>query len=159
MRGAPGVSVTDETMEEIGRLLNEDPGGEAFAWLDTRTGELVLTTSLYGLDPDREDGDDDELIEEHEGAARLPVSGRHSLPDWMDAERRQVEAISADKSGRYRRVPLGVEHGAPGILESFARTLTDATLRDEVREAMRGRGAFRRAQTARYSPRGADGAR
>ncbi len=61
-------------MEELGRLLSHDPGGEVFAWLDTWTGELVLTTSLYGLDPDGEDGGDGESTEEHEDAARLPVS-------------------------------------------------------------------------------------
>lgn len=136
--------VSADTLEELGRLLNEFPGGECFAWFDKVTGELVVTTSLYGLDPDRYEGDDIEGIEEPQDDAWLPAEARPKLPDWMEAERRQVEAINADDTDRYVRVPIGAEYGAPGILNAFANTLTDRALRDEIRSAMRGRGAFRR---------------
>lgn len=137
-----------ETLEELGRLLNEFPGGECFAWFDKVTGGLVVTTSLYGLDPDRDEGDDIEGIEEPQEDSWLPDEARRKLPDWMEDERRLVEAICADVTGRYVRIPIGAEYGAPGILDAFANTLTDRALRDEIRSAMRGRGAFRRVKDA-----------
>lgn len=141
MRQQP-ISV--ETLEEMGRLLNEFPGGECFAWFDKATGELVVTTSMYDLDPDRFEGEDIERIEEHEDDSWLPDEARRVLPDWMEDERRQVEAICAGETGRYVRIPVGAEYGAPGILDAYVNTLVDGALRDEIRGVMRGRGAFRR---------------
>lgn len=137
-----------DTLEELGRLLNEFPGGECFAWFDKATGELVVTTSMYGLDPDRYEGEDIEWIEEPQDDSWLPDEARRKLPDWMEDERRQVEAICADEAGRYVGVPIGVDYGAPGILDAFAGEITDGALRDEVRGAIRGRGAFRRVKDA-----------
>lgn len=145
MRQQP-ISV--ETLEELGRLLNEFPGGECFAWFDKAMGELVLTTSMYGLDPDRYEGEDIEWIEEPRDDRWLPDEARRKLPDWMEDERRQIEAICADEAGRYVRVPIGVDYGAPGILDAFASEITDGALRDEVRGAIRGRGSFRRVKDA-----------
>lgn len=136
--------VSPDTLEELGRLLNEFPGGECFAWFDKATGELIVTTSMYGLDPDRYEGDDIEWIEEPQDDSWLPVDARPKLPEWMVDERRQIESICADDTGRYVRVPIGAEYGAPGILDAFASSLTDRALRNEVRDAIRGRGAFRR---------------
>lgn len=56
--------VSPDTLEELGRLLNEFPGGECFAWFDKGMSELVVTTSMYGLDPDQYEGEDVEWIEE-----------------------------------------------------------------------------------------------
>jgi hypothetical protein len=140
--------VSPDTLEELGRLLNEFPGGECFAWFDKGMSELVVTTSMYGLDPDQYEGEDVEWIEEPQDDSWLPDEARRKLPDWMEDERRRVEAICADVTGRYLRVPIGAEYGAPGILDAFASTLTDPSLRDEIRNAMRGRGAFRRVKDA-----------
>ncbi len=140
--------ISSETLAELGRLLNEFPGGECFAWFDKATGELVVTTSMYGLDLDLYKDEDIERIEEPQDDSWLPDEARRKLPDWMENERLQVETICADVTGRYVRIPIGAEHGAPGILDAFANTLVDGALRDEIRGAMRGRGAFRRVKDA-----------
>lgn len=122
--------ISQNTLEEIGRLLQQDPGDECHAWLDRESGEVFFTQSLYGLDPD---------ANEQEDVEALPT-----LKDWQEAERRYVQAVCADTAGRYVRIPVGAENGAPGLLSAFASTLTDPKLREEVYAAMRGRGAFRR---------------
>ena len=133
--------IASETLEELGRLLHEDPEGGGFAWFDKDTRELVATTSMYGLDPEAipDDDDDDDW-----GAPQTPAR----LPEWAEAERRQVEAICADTTGRYLWVPIGANRAGSGLLDGFARTLADSALRSEVLDAMRGRGAFRRVKDA-----------
>ncbi|MES2640209.1 MAG: hypothetical protein V4850_12020 [Myxococcota bacterium] len=132
MKDMRDLPVSHANLEEIGRLLHESRSGDCYAWFDTATGELIMTTSLYGVEGD---GSDE--------PSRFEADGR-ALPDWMESERGQVQAIYADESGRYLTIPIGGENGGSGLLEAFARTLTDPVLRNGVRDAMHGRGAFRR---------------
>lgn len=127
--------LTDSTIWELGNLLDTSNDASQHAWLDTETGELLIVTSTYDLEEDAEDGEAE------------PVSQLHG---WMEDERRLVATILADTTGRYLRVPIGANHAVPGVLSAFARTLTDPRLQDEVYDAMRGRGAFRRVKDLLY---------
>lgn len=152
------LALSRETLEEVGRLLNEHPGGECCAWLDKATGEVITTTSMYGLGPAPYEAEDAGWNEEDTGWSEgdtdwndeppddrsPPEHAPHELPGWMEDERRLVEAICADTTGRYLPVPVGAAFGAPGILDAFADTLTDRRLREEIGRVMRGPGAFRR---------------
>lgn len=129
------VVLTDSTIWELGNLLDTSNDAGQHAWLDTETGELLIVTSTYDLEEDAEGGEAE------------PVSRLH---DWMEDERRLVATILADTTGRYLRVPIGADHAVPGVLSAFARTLTDPRLQDEVYDAMRGRGAFRRVKDLLY---------
>ena len=138
MRQARDVPLTEDTCEELGRLLRQSSMVDAFAWLDLVSGELIITTSMYGMG---EDGAEPEE-EANTNITRLPAQPRPILHDWMEHERAQMVAICADETGRYLRVPVGANFGEPGVLDAFARTLTDTALRNAVYDAMRGRGAF-----------------
>jgi hypothetical protein len=111
------MKVTNALLEELGRALRTDDYGNTF-WLDTAESCVTILT----FDP--EDGIDP------------PGEG----PDWMRQERALAERILADPS-RYRRVD-GI--GTPGRLHAFIRSVRDADLRDDLRDAARGRGAYRR---------------
>jgi hypothetical protein len=142
VRELRALKVSPRTLDDLGRLLLLGGEGEQAAWLDTESGELVRASSFYGLDD----------VSEEEDAWDEPSTGggpvfRH-LPDWMQAEREQVEAIVADTTGRYLEVPPGGGLAAVGILEEFARSLADSSLERLVRAQMAGRGAVRRVKDA-----------
>lgn len=121
--------------QELGRLLHQSPGDEMNAWLDLDTGEVIASTSLYGLDPDAPPDEPP------------PPLRRDAALTWQEEEEALVRRVLADTSGRYLAVPVGADFGQPGVLSEFARGLTDAKLREEVRGEMRGAGAFRRVKS------------
>ena len=151
MRIMAPLPLTASLLDEIGMLLESDPGGETHAWLDRKNATILTSTSMYGLGDDDDEDDDDEPEDTEEddpaevGESALPDDGEERpLPGWQRTERERVRGIVADHAGRYVRIPVGAEYGNPGMLREFACTVTDPALRDAVEGTMRGRGAFRR---------------
>ncbi len=123
------VTLSADTVEDIGRLMASEDMGALYAWVDIEAGALLQATELYGLDG---------------GEARDPAG----LPAWMADERSMVARVLSDASGRYIAVPIAWNHGRPGLLREFISTIDDADLASELRELSFGRGAFRRVKDA-----------
>lgn len=71
----------------------------------------------------------------------------------MEDERRQVEAMRAHVTGRHVPVLIGVELGAPRVLDAFAATITDRALLGERPGVTRGPGALRRVKATLHRRR------
>lgn len=116
------LALSRSTVEEVGRFILGDGGGDLEAWLDIRSGEVFLATEVRDVDDDR----------------------LHPLPEWQREVYAALRAIRADETGRWLQIPVSSEFAQPGVLSEFADSLADPALRAEVWDATRGRGAFRR---------------
>ena len=119
-----------EIVEELDALPDE-----ATLYLDRETGEL------YALG-DEEAG----LVED--GSAE-------ELPDWLRDEVPKIRVVLA--SERWLSLPTRFDVHEWAIMDEFARSLEDPDLGDELRAAIRGRGAFRMFKDAVSPPRRAAG--
>jgi GAF domain-containing protein len=103
-----------------------DPISEEYhAYLDTKKGEVVFV----GEDESYFDEDSDE----DEGGA-----------DWEKDERQIALAVAEDAEGRFLPLPTKYEIHEYGIMEEFSRSLENEEASDELCDAIRGEGAFRR---------------
>ena len=115
-----------DAMDQIERDINE-------CYLDTQTGEVLLVGHevLCELEDDEETEDDEEAILE-------------KLPDWQHQERELAARIADDDDNRYERIPENESSEGYRLLERFAATVRDPSLREKLDIALDGKGAFRR---------------
>lgn len=96
---------------------------EARAYINRKTGELItVTDEMFAL---AEDPDEAE-----------------AAPDWQKEFMPKVREVAASED--FIPLPGKFEIHEWSIMERFARSLTDASVRDDVDSALHGRGAFRR---------------
>ena len=96
---------------------------ERFAYLHTTTGDVVCIT-------------------EEELRAAENNEPLEDFPDWQhDAIRSAKDIVDTD---HYLPLPDRFEIHEYSIMERFCLSLDDADLRDDLCQALRGRGAFRR---------------
>lgn len=99
----------------------------ASAYLDRETGEVHRLTDDDFSAAEREDGD---------------------LADWEHEVVELARAIRDDEAGRYLALPDKHEIHEYRFLEDFAYAYPDEEISEELGEAIRGRGAFRRFKDA-----------
>jgi hypothetical protein len=97
-------------------------GDEMVVYLNRRTGEFVTVT------------DEDRAAVEEEDDTDLPDWQREVLPKIR-------EALTSDD---WLPLPSRYDFNEYRIMENFACTLTDATLRDDLLDTIGGRGTFGR---------------
>jgi hypothetical protein len=95
---------------------------EALSYLDPETGEIE-TVSREVLSHAEEDGDPDDLL------------------DWQQDEFQLACRIV--ETGRFLRLPTEWDVHEWEIMDQFARSITDASVSNDLRGALHGRGAFR----------------
>jgi hypothetical protein len=125
------VNLTEliEAMDQIERDLNE-------WYLDRQTGEVLLVGKEILRD----------LEFDEDGAEAM--SGK--IPDWQQAERDLAARIEADATGRYERIPENKPRQGYRLMEQFAATVRDPSLREKLDVALDGKGAFRRFRNVLY---------
>jgi len=96
---------------------------EAKAYINRKTGELItVTDEMFALAEDPDEAED--------------------APDWQKALLPKVREVAASED--FIPLPGKFEIHEWSIMERFARSLTDASVRDDIDSALHGRGAFRR---------------
>jgi hypothetical protein len=129
--------------DEIQKAM-EDVSRDTFDYfLDMVTGEVIafseeilsdVKSRLYFSDSD-EIGDEIEYIEFDE---------EPELHYWMYDEVELALEILLDEEGRYARIPERKPHMAYKSMSDFIETVEDPLLREELSNALNGKGAFRR---------------
>ncbi len=129
--------------DEIQKAM-EDVSRDTFDYfLDMVTGESIafseeilneVKSRLYDSDSD-EIGDEIEYIEFDE---------EPDLPVWMEDEVELALEILLDEEGRYVRIPEREPAAAYKSMSEFINTVKDKALREELSNALNGKGAFRR---------------
>ena len=129
--------------DEIQKAM-EDVSRDTFDYfLDMVTGEVIafseeilsdVKSRLYDSDSD-EIGDEIEYIEFDE---------EPDLPVWMEDEVELALEILLDEEGRYACIPEREPHMAYKSMSEFIDTVEDKVLREELSNALNGKGAFRR---------------
>ena len=129
--------------DEIQKAM-EDVSRDTFDYfLDMVTGEVIafseeilsdVKSRLYDSDSDEID-DDIEYIE---------FDQEPEIPDWMVDEVELALEILLDEQGRFIRIPERNSVMAYQSLAAFIETVEDPLLKEELSEALNGKGAFRR---------------
>ncbi|OIP60538.1 MAG: hypothetical protein COY75_00750 [Nitrospirae bacterium CG_4_10_14_0_8_um_filter_41_23] len=129
--------------DEIQKAM-EDVSRDTFDYfLDMVTGEVIafseeilneVKSRLYDSDSD-EIGDEIEYIEFDE---------EPDLPVWMEDEVELALEILLDEEGRYVRIPERGPTMAYKSMAEFIETVENRLLREELSNALNGKGAFRR---------------
>ena len=92
-------------------------------YLDLETGDVVMVTSeVYGYLEEPPDED---------------------LPDWLQHELQIAEQVEEGYGTRYIRIPQQDSHEGYRDMERFISTVRNDRLRDQLWQAIQGRGAFR----------------
>jgi hypothetical protein len=101
--------------------------------------ELEILPEEATLYLDRESG---ELYALGDEEANLVEDGREDeLPDWLCDEAPRIREVLT--SNRWLSLPTRFDVHECAIMDAFTRSLSDPDLADELRTAIRGRGAFR----------------
>jgi hypothetical protein len=96
---------------------------EMHQYLDLETGEVVAITD--------------------EVARYLEQPPDHELPDWMQEMLKLAEQVEEGYGTRYIRIPEADSHEGYRDMERFISTVQSDRLRDQLWQAIQGRGAFR----------------
>jgi hypothetical protein len=98
---------------------------DTFTFLNTLTGEVItLTREEYGA------AEDEKPVEK--------------FPEWQRENIEKAIKIIEDEDGVYVDFTLRNDFNEYEIIEDFIGTLEDEDIREELFEAIQGRGAFRR---------------
>jgi hypothetical protein len=106
-------------------------GQDASAYFDTTTGAVVVF-------PEETIGRLDDLDE----------AGIEQLAEWEREELRLAASVRADTQGRWLEIPQDIFETAAHDFRDFIDTVTDASKREELDQALEGRGGFRRFRAA-----------
>jgi len=115
---------------------------EAAFYLDLETGAVLLVTeeTRRDLEELRTVLDDESATSPADLAAALEDSG---LPAWQIETVLEAYQVEAGSGERYLGVPPVDSRQAYRDMEAFIATVPNATLRERLRRAIQGRGAFR----------------
>lgn len=110
----------DELVGEIELQIDD-----TFTFINTTTGEVItLTREEIGA------AEDEKPLEK--------------FPQWQRENIKKAISIVEDEDGVYIDFTLRNDFNEYDIIEDFIGTLEDENIREELYEAIRGRGAFRR---------------
>lgn len=128
--------------DEIQKAM-EDISRDTFDYFfDIETGEVVafseeitreLASRLY-------DNDFEEIEEDME---YIEFDEEPDLPDWMFDEMDLALEVLLNREERYIRIPERKSSVAYQVMADFVETVENSVLRDELRRALNGKGAFR----------------
>lgn len=133
--------------DEIQKAM-EDISRDTFDYFfDTETGEVVafseeimrdLASRLY-------DNDFEEIEEDIE---YIEFDEEPDLPEWMFDEMDIALELLLNREERYIRIPERKSSIAYQAMADFIETVENSMLRDELRRALNGKGAFRKFKDA-----------
>ncbi len=112
-------------------------------YLDLHTGQVMLIT-----DEIRQKLED--IYEELNAAGDegfrhfTEAAQKRNLPDWQKEMLFEAHHVEEHLGTRYVQVPIADVHEAYDDMEDYIETVRGARLQEEIWEAIRGRGAFRR---------------
>ncbi|MFW9993930.1 MAG: UPF0158 family protein [Candidatus Odinarchaeota archaeon] len=113
-------------------LYMEDSNPEHGQYLDTETGEIIVVENWLADTWEEGDG----TLEGFDGYKRLE--------DWQKRAVEVLLAFEEHPSDRYRKVPSLSSGEQYVLMEWFAGTVSDPSLRKRLELALSGRGAFKR---------------
>lgn len=129
--------------DEIQKAM-EDVSRDTFDYfLDMVTGEVIAFSEeiLSDVKSRLYDSDSDEIGDEIE---YIGFDEEPELYYWMYDEVELALEILLDEEGRYVRIPEREPHMAYKSMSDFIETVEDPLLREELSNALNGKGAFRR---------------
>jgi len=137
------MKILTVNFDEIQKAM-EDVSRDTFDYfLDLKTGEVitfseeilsVIKSKLY-INDSEEFGDDVEYIEFDE---------EPDIPDWMEDEVELALEILLGEDERYVRIPGRESLMAYKSMADFIETVKDPFLKEELLNALDGKGAFKR---------------
>jgi len=110
----------------------ECPYPEGIAYVNRRTGEVVVTQEEYRRLAEEDDDTDAER------------------PDWEKEEIALTRTVLENEGDLYLALPTQFDIHEHNIMERFARQVEDDGISDDLQAALRGRGGFRRFKDAVY---------
>lgn len=123
----------------------EDVSRDSFEYyLDTETGQIIeVSENVIDEVKKRLIMDD---IEEGlpEDIEYIEFDSEPEIPDWMLDEIEVLCEVILDDKDRYVRIPERDSHSAYSTMHEFINTLNDENLKERLRSALSGKGAFRR---------------
>jgi hypothetical protein len=108
---------------ELDAAFQSGSSWEVRNYLDLETGEVVMVTD--------------------EVAGYLEELPDYELPDWMQEMLKVAEQVEEGYGTRYIRIPEADSHEDYRDMERFISTVQSDRLRDQLWQAIQGRGAFR----------------
>ena len=114
-------------VNEIAFIMETSDEFDSITLFDTETGEIVnipreLMSAL--------ESDDEEEFQD--------------LPNWEKELIETAESIISNESGRYIDIPRKPSFEAYNLMVEFASSVTNKHLREKLKIALDGKGAFRR---------------
>jgi hypothetical protein len=134
----PNVNFDDiqKAMEDVSRDKFE-------YYLDIETGEVIALSEeiLLEIESRLYDSDYDEIEDDIE---YIEYDEEPDLPEWMEDEVELALEVLLDEDGRYVRIPEREHPKAYKTMTEFIDTVEDPILREELSQALNGKGAFRK---------------
>ncbi|MEW6569900.1 MAG: UPF0158 family protein [Nitrospirota bacterium] len=133
--------------DEIQKAM-EDVRRDVFDYfLDTNTGEVIVFSEEVLREVESRLCDD-EYDEEYEGIEYIEFDEETELPDWIFDEVDLMLQTLLDESGRYVRIPERDSGSAYRSMAEFIETVGDPNIKEELIDALNGKGAFKRFKDA-----------
>ncbi|MEW6163388.1 MAG: UPF0158 family protein [Nitrospirota bacterium] len=129
--------------DEIQKAM-EDVVRDSFDYfLDLRTGEIIALSEdiLSEVRARVYEGNYDDIGDNIE---YIEFDEEPDLPYWMEDEVELALEVLLDEDGRYIHIPERDSSGAHNIMADFIETVKDPALKEELTNALDGKGAFRR---------------
>jgi hypothetical protein len=129
--------------DEIQKAM-EDVVRDTFDYFfDLETGEVIpLSQEIVSeLSTRLSDEDSDEIADDIE---YIEFDEEPDIPDWMTDEMEIILDVLLDESERYVRIPERARETAYRSMIDFTETIQDPLLKEELRSALDGKGAFRK---------------
>ena len=130
-------------LDDLASAFDND-SDEMHFYLDTETGKVELVTE----ETRRELEAIDEQIFDEEGQERIPLeqalAERHRLADWEKEAIILADQVERGFGERYIEVPERDSRAGYRDMEDFTATVSQASLRERLEDALNGKGAFRR---------------
>ena len=135
----------DIDFDEIQKAM-EDTERDAFDYyLDRETGRVAILSDE--IIKRAEELLAELLDEDEESYDAVDYDEEVDLPDWMEGEIDLALDILLYEKDRYVRIPERDPRACHAAMQEFAASLHDPKLRNQLLDALDGKGAFRRFKT------------
>ena len=118
----------------------EDASSMMSHYLDLETGRVIMVTDETRWELERVN---EEYDPEEQSIDLAEFLRQGDLPDWQQKMLLEADQVEAYYGSRYVTVPQGDSRVGYRDMEDFITTVEDEDLRDQLRQAISGRGAFR----------------